>query len=152
MRPPRTSKVYERPSSQNSHIEVWLDRGRVGVIESVSMIRNLAEDAGFEWIMDKGVLAITLPGQTRAGDPVLISPQTGMVGYPTFVSPNIVVKALFNPNVKYQDLIQVQSELTPAYGIWKVIKLDLDLEAKVPHGKWFLIAEAINAKAVTPDQ
>jgi hypothetical protein len=72
--------------------------------------------------------------------------------YPTFVSPNIVVKALFNPNVKYQDLIQVQSELTPAYGIWKVIKLDLDLEAKVPHGKWFLIAEAINAKAVTPDQ
>jgi hypothetical protein len=59
------------------------------------MIRNLAEDAGFEWIMDKGVLAITLPGQARV--PVLISPQTGMVGYPTFVSPNIVVKALFNP-------------------------------------------------------
>jgi hypothetical protein len=62
-------------------------------------------------------LAITPPGPARAGDPVLISPQTGMVGYPTFVSPNIVVKALFNPNVKYQGLIQVQSELTPACGI-----------------------------------
>jgi hypothetical protein len=88
----------------------------------------------------------------RAGDPVLISPETGMVGYPTFVSPNIVVKALFNPNVKYQGLIQVQSELTPACGMWKVIKLDLDLEASVPHGKWFLTAEAITTKAVTPDQ
>jgi len=48
-----------------------------------------------------------------------------MFGYPTFVSPNIVVKALFNPNVKYQGLIQVQSELTSACGIWKIIKLDL---------------------------
>jgi hypothetical protein len=32
--------------------------------------------------------------------------------YPEFVSPNILVRALFNPNVKYQGLIQVQSELT----------------------------------------
>ena len=55
-------------------------------------------------------------------------------------------------DVKYQGLIQVQSELTPACGTWKVIKLDLDLEASVPHGKWFLTAEAITASAVTPDQ
>jgi hypothetical protein len=33
-----------------------------------------------------------------------------------------------------------------------VFKLDYDLEAGVPHGKWFLTAEALNAKAVTPDQ
>jgi hypothetical protein len=100
--------------------------------DAVSMIRDLAEHAGFDWIMDKGVLAITPPGQARAGDPVLISPSTGMVGYPTFVSPNIVVKSLWIPQVKYQGLIQVQSELTPACGMWKVIKLDLDLEAKYP--------------------
>jgi hypothetical protein len=56
------------------------------------------------------------------------------------------VKALFNPNVKYQGLIQVQSELTPACGIWKVIKLDLDLESGVPHAKWFLTANARTAK------
>ena len=54
-------------------------------------------------------------------------------------------------DVKYQGLIQVQSELTPACGTWKVIKLDLDLEASVPHGKWFLTAEAITTKAMTPD-
>jgi hypothetical protein len=119
--------------------------------DAVSMIRMLGEHAGFDWIMDRGVLAITPAGHARAGDPVLISPSTGMVGYPTFVSPNIVVKALFNPNVKYLGLIQVQSELTPACGIWKIIKLDLDLESKVPHGKWFLTAEAITASAVTPD-
>jgi hypothetical protein len=102
--------------------------------DAVSKIRMLAEHAGFDWIMDRGVLAITPPGQARAGDPVLISPQTGMSGYPEFVSPNVVVKALFNPNVRYLGLIQVQSELTPACGIWKVIKLDLDLESKVPQG------------------
>ena len=120
--------------------------------DAISQIRKLAQHAGFDWILDKGTLAITPPGQARAGAAVLISPKTGMVGYPIFVSPNIVVKNLFNPDVKYQGLIQVQSELTPACGTWKVIKLDLDLESNVPHGRWFLTAEAINAKSVTPDQ
>jgi len=83
----------------------------------------------------KSALAITAPGQARSGGAVLISPQTILDGYPIFASPNIVVKVLFNPNVKYQGLIHVQSELTPACGTWKVIKLDLDLETSVPHGK-----------------
>jgi hypothetical protein len=49
-------------------------------------------------------------------------------------------------------VIDADEQLTPACGIWKIIKLDLDLEASVPHGKWFLTAEAITTKSLTPDQ
>lgn len=120
--------------------------------DAVSMIHKLAEHAGFDYIMDKGVLAITPPGQSRQGGAILISPQTIMDGYPVFVSNTVVVKALFDPNVKYQGLIQVQSDITPACGTWKVIKLEYDLEANVPHGKFFMTITAITTQSVDTDQ
>jgi hypothetical protein len=102
--------------------------------------------------MDKGVLAITPPGQARAGDAVLIAPQTVMDGYPVFVSNTVVVKALFNPNVKYQGTVQIQSDITPACGTWKVIKLEYDLESSVPHGKWFMIITGITTQSLDVGQ
>ena len=60
-----------------------------------------------------------------------------MVGYPIFVSNNLVVRSVFNPNIKYQGFIKIQSDLTPANGTWKVGKIEYELESKVPHGKWF---------------
>ena len=105
--------------------------------DAISMITELAEHAGFDWTIDKSVLAITPKGKGRAGDPPLISAQTGMVGYPIFVSNNLVVRSVFNPNIKYQGFIKIQSDLTPANGTWKVGKIEYELESKVPHGKWF---------------
>jgi hypothetical protein len=95
-------------------------------------------------------IAIHAARAGAAGRCGLISPETGMVGYPTFVSPNVVVKALFNPSVKYQGLIQIQSEIAQPCGIGKLFKLEYDLESNVPHRKWFLTANALTAKSVTP--
>jgi hypothetical protein len=120
--------------------------------DAVSMIRNLAEHAGFDWIMDRGVLAITPPGQARGGGAPLIPPQTILDGYPIFASPSVTVKALFNPNVKYQGLFQIQSDITPACGIWKCFKLDLDLESMVPHGRWHMTAQGITTQSIDTDQ
>jgi hypothetical protein len=120
--------------------------------DAMSMIHKLAEHAGFDYILDKGVLAITAPGQARAGAAVLISPQTILDGYPIFASPTVTVKALFNPNVKYRGLVQIQSDITPACGTWLVIKLDIDLESKVPHGKWHMTSQGITTQSIDTDQ
>ena len=45
-----------------------------------------AEHAGIEWIIDNGTLAIWYPGQARGGVASLLSPSTGMVGYPAYTS------------------------------------------------------------------
>lgn len=110
----------------------------------------IARHAGFDMIIDRGTMAIIPPAKTRQGGAVLISPQTGMVGYPTFNQNNVVVKALFNPSVKYGGAIQVQSDLTPACGMWKVGRLEYDLECLVPHNKWFMVMEGIQIGATTP--
>jgi hypothetical protein len=120
--------------------------------DAMSMIHKLAEHAGFDYILDRGVLAITPPGQARGGGTPLISPSTTLDGYPEFVSNTVVVKALFDPSVKYRGLVQIQSDITPACGTWLVSMLDLDLEASVPHGKWFMTITGITTQSIDTDQ
>jgi hypothetical protein len=97
----------------------------------------VAEHAGVEWIIDNGTLAIWYPGQARGGVAPLLSPSTGMVGYPAYTSQGIVVRSIYNPSIGFGHKIEVQSDLQDACGEWVVFSLDHDLDAMMPHGKWF---------------
>lgn len=103
---------------------------------------RMARHANIEMVVDRGTMAIMPAGQPRQGGAVLISPQTGMVAYPGFREAAVVVKTLFNPAVKVNGLIQVQSDITPACGTWKVFHMVYELESKMPHGRWFQTIEA----------
>jgi len=103
----------------------------------------LAKHAGIDMIVERNTLVIIPPGQTRSGDAVLVSPQTGLVNYPAFNQANVLVRVLFNPEIKYGGAIQVQSSLTPANGKWKVSRLSYDLESNEPNGKWFMDIEGV---------
>lgn len=101
-----------------------------------------AEAAGIEWIIDNGKLAIWNAGQARGSSAPLISPETGMKGYPSYTSKGIMVGTLFNPSIGYGGKITVKSSLEPANGEWVVYKLDHDLDSLVPKGAWFSNIEA----------
>jgi len=105
--------------------------------------RQIVHDAGLDWNSgDNGVLAVWYPGFFRTGTIPIISPSTGMIGYPTFNSNGIQVRTLFNPNVFMGSQIQVQSSLQGASGTWGVYGVDHDLEANMPHGAWFSTIQA----------
>jgi hypothetical protein len=110
----------------------------------------IARDGGFNFGVDRGTMVITPPGKARAGDAVMISPQTGMVGYPMFEQAQVIVRALFNPAVKFMGLVQIQSDLTPACGTWQVTRLEYQLEAMMPHGKWFMLLACIPPVSEAP--
>ena len=103
---------------------------------------RIAKHANVDMVVDRGTMAICPAGKPRAGAATLISSETGMVGYPAFRDAAIIVKALFNPTVKPNGTIQVQSTITPACGMWKVNKIVYELES-VPHGRWFMTMEAV---------
>lgn len=111
---------------------------------------QIAKHAGVDMIVERNVMAIVPPDKTREGDAVLISAETGMVGYPAFNQANVLVRALFNPSVKYLGAIEVKSDLTPANGKWKVNRLEYELESLVPHGKWFMLMEGVMIGPTTP--
>lgn len=107
--------------------------------------RRCAEDAGVELFIDdsepgKNTLAIWPRGGKRGGLIPLISPETGLVGYPGYSSGTmggITVKSVFNPNLRIGGLARVQSDLHVANGQWQIFDLSHDLDSEMPGGMWF---------------
>jgi hypothetical protein len=102
-----------------------------------------ATAANINFSTDDNKLAIWPKGQSRGGLIPLISPQTGMVGYPTFNANGLIVTTLFNPGITHGGQIKVQSSLTPANGTWIVNNLSHDLASEMPDGPWFTRMEVV---------
>ncbi|MFZ2387380.1 MAG: hypothetical protein WAW69_06200 [Polaromonas sp.] len=121
---------------ENNGVSVILtDRTYNGT--ALEQVKECARDARINYTIEMGKLAIWPKRGYRAGEPVKVSPETGMVGYPSFSSQGIVLTTLFNPDVRLGGRVSVTSELTPACGLWNVYKIAHVLESETPNGQWF---------------
>ncbi len=80
-------------------------------------------------------------GSRAGGDPSVISPANGMIGYPMFQQNLVKVRTLFNPSVSLTsgapgNVIKIQSQLTAANGMFTVIDVTHDLASQLPDGPW----------------
>jgi hypothetical protein len=96
----------------------------------------------------KNVVATWPKNSSRGGDAAVVSPATGMIGYPEFQRAQIMVRTRFDgtlhpPGTK----IQVQSQLDAAKGNWTVLKEDLTLSSEEPGGPWEMLITASNPQA-----
>lgn len=98
---------------------------------------KIVRDAGIEWNSLEGrVLAIWPRGGSRGGAVPLVSPQTGMIGYPVYTSLGVIIRTVFNPSIVFGGQIQLETSMTPAAGLKQVYKLDHELSTQVPNGRW----------------
>lgn len=99
---------------------------------------DLAKAAGIGlWIDDK-VLAITQTPTTPRGTLIpLISPASGLVGYPTFDGYGVNARLLFNPAVQFGGRVKVESDVLRACGEWVVACIGHHLESEKAGGAWF---------------
>lgn len=86
---------------------------------------------------DGTTLAIWPKTGSRTSTQYLISPQSGLVGYPKFQDYGTELQSLWYPGLAYGQKIFLQTSLTPASGEWVVNGLSLDLESEMPGGAWF---------------
>jgi len=98
-----------------------------------------AKNANIDWVIDKGVLSIWPKNAYRGKDTEIpvISPLTGLVGYPTYTATGIICTILYNPAITFGQLVEIQSDIIQANGKWRVILLTHDLAAELPNGPWF---------------
>lgn len=96
-----------------------------------------ADAAGINWLIDNGVLAIWDRYGSRGGQFPVISPKTGMIGYPAYSEMGISVVTIFNPFLKLGETVKVESSLKFANGKWIMFNLQHNLESEVPGGQWF---------------
>jgi hypothetical protein len=108
------------------------------------------QQAHFEWnSLDDGVLAIWPKGGFRSGSAdipqivvtapalaPLISPATGMRGYPTNWNLGVAITTLFNPKLRIGKLCQVQSSLPFANGTFVMFDISHEIESEMPEGQW----------------
>jgi hypothetical protein len=99
--------------------------------------KDLARAAGCDLYLDDKVLAITPPNVPRRVIIPLISPATGLVGYPTFDGVGVNFQALFNPAVTFGGSIKLETDVQQAAGEWVVTSVSHRLECERPGGAWF---------------
>lgn len=91
----------------------------------------------FPGVNTKQVLAIWPRGGSRNTLSVpLVSPSTGMIGYPSYSQVGLTVKTIYNPEIALGGKIQIQSSLPKATGTWVVLRVDHALDSLVPNGLW----------------
>lgn len=100
-------------------------------------VADLAAHIPCNYVIEPNVLAVWPKDGVRGGTAALISPETGMVGYPLRTQNGVSVQTLFNPSISFGSAILVQSDITQANGYWAIFSLVHDLEAETPGGKWF---------------
>jgi len=99
-----------------------------------------ARAANIEMFIDdtNQTLAIWPKGSSRNGQIPLISKETGMVGYPAYSGgQQMRVATLYNPAIRFDGQVKVQSSITPANGGWTVNKITHRLDSMMPDGDWF---------------
>ena len=112
--------------------------------------KDLARAAGCDMYLDDKILAITPPNVPRKVIIPLISPATGLVGYPTFDGVGVNFQALFNPAVTFGGSIKLETDVQQAAGEWVVTSVSHRLECERPGGAWFSnIRGNANGLAVT---
>jgi hypothetical protein len=99
--------------------------------------KDLARAAGCDLYLDDKVLAITPPNIPRRVIIPLISPATGLVGYPTFDGVGVNFQALFNPAVTFGGSVKLETDVQQAAGEWVVTSVSHRLESERPGGAWF---------------
>lgn len=107
----------------------------------LQQIEAICTDAKCEHIVDNNILAIWPSSGSRPGS-TDISPQTTLVGYPSFNSQGILFKALFDPTLTYGAAVKVTSQLQAACKTWIIHHLVYELETETPKGNWFVIVQA----------
>ena len=105
--------------------------------------RAVADQVGAQLLVDDNRLVLMQAGAVRQGNAVLLTPETGMLGYPSFTNEGISITCLYNPNLALGGAVQVQSIVPGATGTWKITKLTHDLLANALFpGPWQSTIEA----------
>lgn len=96
-----------------------------------------ADEAGADLILDDNEMILLPRESRRQGLAVYLSPETGLLGYPSFTDKGIRLKAVYNPNFRFNGLLEVSSIVPRATGTWKINKITHTLTAyRASSGSW----------------
>lgn len=105
--------------------------------------QQLSNDADFNMYLDDNQMVISPKGTPTGNQNTapLISPDTGLIGYPQFSSTGLSIKSIYNPAIKMGNWIEVKSSIEKASGFFQVTSLKHQISSRNPQGMWQSMAE-----------
>ena len=79
-------------------------------------------------------IAIWPRGATRGGTIPLVSPATGLIGYPMAMAGGLKLRTLFNPALHMGGRFRLETSLKGISGIWTISQVTESLAAEMPEG------------------
>lgn len=106
-------------------------------------IRQLGVHMDIQIIPDD-MKIILAPWYVGIGDPVDVNKNTGLIGYPTINPYSIQFRAKYNPQFRQGGLVNLQSIVPRANGVWKITRLEHELQAFGAGPAWDTTIEGIS--------
>lgn len=103
----------------------------------VDQIKSVAKAADCDLFIDGSCVTITARDRARELTPIVVSPSSGLVSYPTIDNQGIRCRSLWIPGLRIGSPITITSDVPKANGDWRIYSLTLTLESERPDGQWF---------------
>lgn len=100
---------------------------------------KIARHAGANLIVDDNTMILqewSMP--VMNGEIPLISVDSGMLDYPQFDQDGIVVSCVYRPDIIFNGLVQIESQVPKASGTWRVIQLNHNLNSNIQGNGQFI--------------
>lgn len=111
---------------------------------ALDQVMKLCEAANADFFVDFNTLAIMPKGQPRDILIPVISPSSGLIGYPTPTMTGVKFQCLFDPAIRFKGLVDIKdSVIEPANGRWLMMGITHYLESEVAGGRWLSEIDAI---------
>lgn len=111
---------------------------------ALDQIFKLCDAVNAKAIIEFNTIAITPVGQAREIPIPVISPKTGLIGYPIPTITGVRFQCLFDPVVRFQGLVEIkESIIEMCNGRWLIMGITHYLESEVAGGRWLSEIEAI---------
>ena len=106
-------------------------------------IQKLAIICDFDLYVDQKLISICKKGAARTVKIPVISPSTGLIGYPVPDIKGVAFSCMYDPMIKFGGIVTIQnSAITVCNADWRLYGFTAQLEANIPNGKWQIDAQA----------
>jgi hypothetical protein len=103
----------------------------------IDQMQSVARAASFPLVIENNSVTIFPNNGTRDNVVIDISPENGLVGYPSYWEAGFTVKSEFNPVITNGRIVNLTSSLPKANGKFPVQNVTHEISTLTPDGPWF---------------
>lgn len=109
----------------------------------LNKIRKLCRDYQIDLYIENRSITITRQGAPRNTRVPVITPKTGLIGYPVPTMQGVDFRCLYSPMIRFGGLARIADSLMETTnGDWRVFGTTIQLESEMPGGAWFIDVRA----------